>query len=84
MYTFYVDVKSGELILVTNEKEKEFFGSIVSIPMEGLVFVFFENKMITWSLQNIEGRNLVELPDDLARVFMRQFRELMANLSKNS
>ena len=83
MSSFYVDTNNGDLILVTNQKEKQFFGGGVFVPFEGLVFVLFENKIVTWSMQDIEGRNLVRLPDDLSQMFMQQFRERVANFSKN-
>lgn len=83
MSSFYVDTNNGDLVLVTNQKEKQFFGGSVFVPFEGLVFVLFENKIVTWGMQDIEGRNLVQLPDDLSRMFMQQFREKVEKFSKN-
>lgn len=83
MLGFYVDINNGNLVLVTNTKEKEFFGNSVFLPFEGLVFILFENKIVTWSLQNIEGRNLVQLPENLKLVFNQQLRDAAANFSKN-
>lgn len=75
MWSFYVDINNGDLILVTNRVEKEFFGNNVLLPFEGLVFILSSNKIVTWSLQNIEGRNLVQLPDNLKLIFTRQYHD---------